>query len=89
MSAMPDEPPDVHGHPVRITVNEHPVLVEGPRVTGLQIKQAAINQGVNIQLSFQLSEELPNHRTQIVGDTDEVTVTRHSRFTAVANDDNS
>ncbi len=51
--------------------------------------QAAIAQGVKIELSFVLSEELPNRKTRIVGDTDVVTVTKHSPFIAVAPDDNS
>jgi hypothetical protein len=76
-------------HLVTITVNEKPVEIEGPKATGLEIKQAAIAQGVKIELSFVLSEELPNRKTKIVGDTDVVTVTKHSRFVAVAPDDNS
>ena len=77
------------GHEVVITVNEKPVTVIGPKVTGLQIKEAAIAQGVQIGLDFQLSEELANGRTRIVGDADEVTVNKKSRFDAVAGDDNS
>lgn len=77
------------GHEVVITVNEKPVTVTGPEVAGLEIKQAAIAQGVQIGLDFQLSEELPNGRTRIVGDADEVTVNKNSRFDAVAGDDNS
>jgi hypothetical protein len=76
-------------HLVTITVNERPVVVHGPKVTGLQIKQAAIDQGVPIQLSFVLSEEKPNRRTEIIGDNDVVTVTEHSRFVAIPHDDNS
>jgi Multiubiquitin len=76
-------------HLVTITVNEQAVDIEGPKATGFEIKQAAIAQGVRIELSFLLSEELPNRRTRIVGDTDAVTVTKHSRFVAVAPDDNS
>ena len=76
-------------HLVTITVNERPVELEGPKATGLEIKQAAIAQGMRIELSFVLSEELPNRKTRIVGDTDVVTVTKHSRFVAVAPDDNS
>lgn len=78
-----------HGHEVVITVNEKPVPISGPRVTGLQIKEAAIAAGVSIGLDFQLSEELPNGRTRIVGDGDIVTVNKHSRFDAIAGDDNS
>jgi hypothetical protein len=74
---------------VRITVNERPVVVPRHRVTGLEIKEAAIAQGVPIALDFVLSEELPGGRTRIVGDKDEVTVNDHSKFLAVAPDDNS
>ncbi|MCX6071143.1 MAG: multiubiquitin domain-containing protein [Chloroflexi bacterium] len=79
-----------HGaHVVTITVNEQPVKITGPKATGRQIKQAAIDQEVKIELSFVLSEEMPNRRTQIVGDNDEVTVHPGSKFVAVAPDDNS
>jgi len=74
---------------VTVTVNEKAVEIAGPKATGLEIKQAAIAQGVNIQLSFVLSEELPNRKTKIVGDNDEVTVNKNSKFVAVAPDDNS
>lgn len=76
-------------HIVTITVNEHPVKIGGPKATGLQIKQAAIAQGVRIEIGFILSEELPNRRTRIVGDNDVVTINKNSRFVAVAPDDNS
>ena len=77
------------GHEVVITVNEKSVMVTGPKVTGLQIKEAAIAHSVQIGLDFQLSEELANGRTRIVGDADEITVNKNSRFDAVAGDDNS
>ncbi|MFF5039902.1 MULTISPECIES: multiubiquitin domain-containing protein [Streptomyces] len=77
------------GHAATITVNNKTVEVIGPRVTGLQIKEAAIAQGVQIELDFQLSQELPSGETRIVGDTDVVTVNKNSVFTAVAGDDNS
>jgi len=77
------------GHDVAITVNEKPVIVTGPKATGLEIKTAAIAQGVQIGVDFQLSEELPNGRTRIVGDADTITVNKTSRFDAVAGDDNS
>jgi hypothetical protein len=76
-------------HQVTITVNERPVTIDGPRVTGLEIKQAAIAQDVPIQLDFLLSEELENRRTRLVGDGDIVTVNKNSRFVAIPNDDNS
>jgi hypothetical protein len=76
-------------HIVTITVNEQPVTIAGPHVSGLEIKQAAISAGVQIQLDFVLSEELANGRTRVVGDGDIVTVNKNSRFDAVAGDDNS
>ena len=74
---------------VTISVNSQPVEVPRPRITGLEIKQAAIAQGVKIELSFQLLEERPNGETQVVGDNDTVTVNKNSRFVAIAPDDNS
>lgn len=74
---------------VTVTINNKHVKIKGPRVTGLEIKEAAIAQGVQIDLDFQLTEELPSGETRIVGDTDTVTVNKHSVFTAVAGDDNS
>ena len=76
-------------HLTEIHVNNRPVQVAGPHVTGLQIKQAAIQSQVQIELDFVLSEELPNGEFRSVGDHDSVTVNKQSRFTAVAPDDNS
>jgi hypothetical protein len=74
---------------VDIVVNTRPVAVEGPKATGLQIKEAAIAQGVQIELSFQLSEKLGDHNTKVIGDTDTVTLHEGAVFVAVADDDNS
>jgi hypothetical protein len=76
-------------HVVAILVNEQRVEIEGPRVTGADIKAAAISQGLPIDPGFQLIEELQHGRTQVVGDTDTVTVHPGSRFLALAPDDNS
>jgi hypothetical protein len=81
--------PEPGHHAVEITVNERPVTVDDRRLTGLQIKEAAIAQGVPIAVDFVLSEELEHGRTKIIGDRDVVTVQEHSRFDAVAPDDNS
>jgi len=77
------------GRTVDVTVNRKTVVVEAPKQTGLSVKQAAISQGVQIELSFQLSLELGDHKTKIIGDSDEVTVHKGSAFIAVAPDDNS
>lgn len=73
---------------VEISVNEQAVMVPH-RVTGLQIKDAAIDQGVSIKPDFILSEERRNGRDQIIGDGEEIAVHPGSRFMAVAADDNS
>jgi thioredoxin reductase len=78
-----------HGRTVEIKVNNKPVQIHGPRVTGLQIKETAKAQGVAIELDFVLSEVQHSGETKVVGDKDIVTVTKHSKFTAVADDDNS
>lgn len=77
------------GRTLEITVNNRPVQVQDKRLTGLEIKEAAIAQGVLIQIDFVLSEHLERDGTRIVGDTDEVKVKKRSQFTAVAGDDNS
>ncbi len=74
---------------VEVVVNNNPVRLEGHEVTGLQIKEAAIAQGVHIDLGFQLWEELGDHRERQIGDPDEVAVREGTRFTAIAPDDNS
>jgi len=78
-----------HGERVTVTVNNHPVALASRRVSGLEIKQAAVDQHVPIQVDFVLSEELGDHRTKIIGNNDIVSVTDHSRFVAIPPDDNS
>lgn len=76
-------------HPVRIEVNRKPVEVMGPKTTGLLIKQAAIDQGVKLQLDFQLAELRPNQPHRIIGNQDEVSIHPGLEFVATAGDDNS
>lgn len=77
------------GREVEITVNKKPVKIRGPKVSGLLIKQAAIAQGVQIELDFELKQILGNREHKIIGDTDEVTINKNSKFVATASDDNS
>jgi hypothetical protein len=74
---------------VEIVVNNRPVRIKGPTATGLQIKEAAVAQGVKIELSFQLSEKLGDHKTKVIGDAETVTLHEGAVFVAVADDDNS
>lgn len=72
-----------------ITVNRRSVSILGPRVTGADVKAAAMAQGVAIDAMFQLSMQEPDGKWAIVGDADTVTVNKNSVFRAVADDDNS
>lgn len=79
-----------HQRVVMICVNDQSVEMPTRRATGLEIKQAAIEQGVSIQLDFVLSELLGDSgKTKIIGDDDLVHLHKHSRFVAIAHDDNS
>lgn len=88
-SAGPERARPGHRDRVKITVNKRPVRLDDDDVTGLEIKQAAIEQGVAIQLDFVLSLHLRDGGTRIIGDADRIEVDERSRFTAVAGDDNS
>ena len=79
-------PPKFEAH---VTVNGKPVTLRERRMSGMQIKEAAVQQGVSIEVSFILQEELPNGHHRIVGDQDVIEVHDHERFTAIPNDDNS
>lgn len=74
---------------IEIEVNGKPVEMTKDEATGLAIKEAAIAQGVNIQVGFMLQQELPNGSSKVVGNEDIVQVRKHLRFTAIAPDDNS
>jgi hypothetical protein len=76
-------------HQTTITVNNKPVVVMGPRLKGREIKQAAIDQGVDIKLGFILSQVEPGARPKIVGDDDIATVNKNSVFVANDDDDDS
>jgi hypothetical protein len=81
--------PDARRRHVDIVVNNKPVVLTRHRVTGHEIKEAAIGQGVDIEFDFQLFEELPDGHERQIGNDDEVTVHDGSVFTAIAPDDNS
>lgn len=72
-----------------IFVNENEVKVHAHELTGLQIKQAAIAQGVKIELDFVLAEEFPDETRRIVGNGDVVKLHEGMKFSAVRDDDNS
>jgi len=73
---------------VTVTVNRKPVTFHERAVTGLQIKQTAMAQGVAIQADFTLSIREPGRERQIA-DTDTFQLEEGQHFTAVAPDHNS
>ncbi len=81
---------NVESRPKNITVvlNTHAVVLPSPETTGLAIKEAAIAQGVKIEVFFKLF--LIRGHTQIPVTNDEhLKVHEHEEFRAVAPDDNS
>ena len=76
-------------HSVEVLVNGSTVRMAGKQATGLEIKETAIAQGVQIQVNFLLQEELANGSSRVVGDSDLVHLRPELSFTAIAPDDNS
>lgn len=72
-----------------ISVNNKPVEVENPLITGLEIKEASLKQGVAIKLDFQLAAVEADGKQRIVGNYDKVDVREFKTFFATASDDNS
>lgn len=78
-----------HGS-VNVTVNRKPVTLDAHRVTGLEIKRAAIAQGVEIEEDFHLVlEATKGHPAREINDDETITVTHKSEFTANDGDDDS
>ena len=89
MSNTAEEARAERHHLVEVTVNKKHVEVEGPTATGLQIKEAAIAQDVDIEITFLLSKKLADHKTKKIGDDEVVHLHKGEEFVAIADDDNS
>ncbi|MBD3676357.1 MAG: multiubiquitin domain-containing protein [Planctomycetaceae bacterium] len=74
---------------VTVIVNNKEVVFDDRTVTGLQIKQTAISQGVSIQANFALFEKKPSGKLRPVPDDEEVHLHPKQEFRAVHADDNS
>ena len=74
---------------VLIDVNCQPVKIHHGRRTGLQIKAAAIEQGVQIKLDFTLSLEGHGEPDRVIGDHDHVLIKGGEDFLAVDPHENS
>ena len=80
---------DLLDKPFEISVNKKPIQIEEPIVTGLEIKQAAIDQGVSIDLAFRLVRVEANGERPPVNNADKVDVREFKTFIATAPDDNA
>ncbi|KSV81803.1 hypothetical protein N183_14925 [Sinorhizobium sp. Sb3] len=75
---------------VKVTVNGNPINLPRGWMTGLEIKSAAIAQGVRIELDFTLDEEpAGGGDTQIIGDDDRTFIEGCERFGAVDHHEDS
>lgn len=74
---------------VTVEINGNPVVLDEKVMTGLEIKQAAIAQGMQIQPDFVLQIQRSNGEFDVIGDSDEVRVHKGMDFTCIAPDDNS
>jgi hypothetical protein len=84
-----DHEPKSHDRTVTVTVNDDPVVLDDRKQSGAEIKAAAINAGVAIELDFVLSEVLPNGKQRIVPDDKKINVKDGDAFWAIPGDDNS
>lgn len=85
-----EKPKPKPGHEVTVKVNTKPVVLPDNQVTGLQVKQAAIAQGIEIELDFLLTLEAHGgHPAETIDDNEPVKVNKHSEFTANDVDDDS
>ena len=68
-----------------VLVNDHRVKLLGHQETGREIKTAAIEQGVNIQVDFVLEEIRPDNSHRVIGNDENVALKDGLRFEAHAN----
>jgi len=83
--------PTAHAHmpTIEIHVNHKPVNLVGHEHTGLEIKEAAIAQGVKIKTDFLLFLVHHHKPNDPIGDEETIKVNHHSHFHSIDNDDNS
>jgi multiubiquitin len=80
---------DARHRAITVKVNRKSVQFRQRRVTGAEIKAAAIAQGVPIQPDFVLFLVLGPGQRKVIGDDDHVTLRKDSCFEAIPCDDNS
>jgi len=78
------------GHEVEVKVNRKPVVLRKKEVTGLEVKEAAIDQGVSIELGFILVREAEHgHPAEQIDDDQEIKVDKHTEFSCNDGDDDA
>jgi hypothetical protein len=82
---------DVEGRKQEVTVevNSTAVVLSEHLVTGLQLKQAAIDQGATLEIDFQLWRLTGEHKRDQVANDEKVHLHDGERFAATASDDNA
>jgi hypothetical protein len=89
MTQTVDDVEEARRDSVHIKVNRHSVELPSQRATGREIKEAAIAQGVKIEVTFQLTEIIADHKKRNIRNDEEVHLQQGMEFKAVAGDDNS
>lgn len=74
---------------ITIIVNEKSVTIQGHKATGMEIKDAAIAQGVAIQRDFNLFKVNPDNNLKQIKDDETIALHDKEKFRAVTTDDNS
>jgi hypothetical protein len=74
---------------VKVTVNNHEILMPKIELTGFEIKELAIAENVPIKIDFVLFEDFPNGKQESIPDGKRVAIHAHQRFEAIDNDDHS
>ena len=74
---------------ITIFVNEKPVKLMGEQHTGAEIKQAAIEAGVEIDPDFVLKLECGPDQTEVIPNLRPIEIRCGTRIQAIADDDNS
>jgi hypothetical protein len=67
---------------ITVTVNERPITFTKHKVTGLEIKQTAIQQGLAIQEDFVLFEVKGNSPLKQIGDCETIALHEGQKFCA-------
>ena len=74
---------------ISVEVNGTRVVFSNHRVTGLEIKRAAIEQGATLEIDFQLWRLEGQHKRVQIADNEEAELHEGERFAATTPDDNS